>query len=192
VQGLDRYAYVNNNPVRYNDPSGHTYCDFGKCQKVNPPISSSNNDDPNDSNPPFDPSLGGNASKFGSEPNDNSQNNNTITNLPVEKSSVYINGKVIGIVFVELVLVVPTEYVLINLSITTAAGGPPAWILEIPITALEVIVADLGISLGIQARETLVTGQDVEFQWTIIPDLVSDLPTPIQNELHDYFPGVIP
>ena len=23
VQGYDRYAYVNNNPVRYNDPSGH-------------------------------------------------------------------------------------------------------------------------------------------------------------------------
>jgi hypothetical protein len=23
VQGLDRYAYVNNNPVKYNDPSGH-------------------------------------------------------------------------------------------------------------------------------------------------------------------------
>ncbi len=23
VQGLDRYAYANNNPVRYNDPSGH-------------------------------------------------------------------------------------------------------------------------------------------------------------------------
>jgi len=23
VQGLDRYAYVNNNPVRYTDPSGH-------------------------------------------------------------------------------------------------------------------------------------------------------------------------
>jgi len=23
VQGMDRYAYVNNNPIRYNDPSGH-------------------------------------------------------------------------------------------------------------------------------------------------------------------------
>ncbi|MBN1536942.1 MAG: RHS repeat-associated core domain-containing protein [Anaerolineales bacterium] len=23
VQGLDRYAYVNNNPVKYTDPSGH-------------------------------------------------------------------------------------------------------------------------------------------------------------------------
>jgi len=33
VQGWDRYAYVNNNPVKYNDPSGHTYCDFGKCHK---------------------------------------------------------------------------------------------------------------------------------------------------------------
>jgi hypothetical protein len=27
VQGLDRYAYSNNNPVRYTDPSGHKACD---------------------------------------------------------------------------------------------------------------------------------------------------------------------
>ena len=38
VQGLDRYAYVNNNPMRYTDPSGHSidcgigesYCETGK------------------------------------------------------------------------------------------------------------------------------------------------------------------
>lgn len=27
VQGYDRYAFVNNNPVRYVDPSGHRPCD---------------------------------------------------------------------------------------------------------------------------------------------------------------------
>jgi RHS repeat-associated protein len=27
VQGLDRYAYVNNSPVRYTDPSGHVPCE---------------------------------------------------------------------------------------------------------------------------------------------------------------------
>jgi hypothetical protein len=27
VQGLDRYAYANNNPLYYTDPSGHSYCD---------------------------------------------------------------------------------------------------------------------------------------------------------------------
>jgi hypothetical protein len=27
VQGLDRYAYVNNSPMRYTDPSGHKACD---------------------------------------------------------------------------------------------------------------------------------------------------------------------
>jgi len=32
VQGLDRYAYVNNSPVVYVDPSGHLACtDDGYC-----------------------------------------------------------------------------------------------------------------------------------------------------------------
>jgi RHS repeat-associated protein len=32
VQGLDRYAYVNNNPLKYTDPSGHAICDEdGNC-----------------------------------------------------------------------------------------------------------------------------------------------------------------
>ena len=35
VQGLDRYAYVNNSPINYTDPSGHVGCDEvndkGKC-----------------------------------------------------------------------------------------------------------------------------------------------------------------
>jgi RHS repeat-associated protein len=30
MQGLDRYAYVNNDPVRYNDPSGHVVCEVGE------------------------------------------------------------------------------------------------------------------------------------------------------------------
>ena len=31
VQGMDRYAYANNDPVRYTDPTGHKICDYD-CQ----------------------------------------------------------------------------------------------------------------------------------------------------------------
>jgi RHS repeat-associated protein len=31
VQGLDRYAFVNNNPIRYTDPSGHYVCPDDGC-----------------------------------------------------------------------------------------------------------------------------------------------------------------
>lgn len=35
VQGLDRYAYVNNSPINYVDPSGHDpwYCDTATCER---------------------------------------------------------------------------------------------------------------------------------------------------------------
>ena len=32
VQGLDRYAYVNNSPVRYTDPNGHRYVPEDECE----------------------------------------------------------------------------------------------------------------------------------------------------------------
>jgi len=33
-QGLNRYAYVNNNPVRYTDPSGHAACIDARCDLI--------------------------------------------------------------------------------------------------------------------------------------------------------------
>ena len=42
VQGYDRYAYVNNNPVRYTDPSGHYACGDGEAHDCD-----GNGQDPN-------------------------------------------------------------------------------------------------------------------------------------------------
>ncbi len=41
VQAWDRYAYTNNNPIRYIDPSGHDYCesdyaDPQECAQIDP------------------------------------------------------------------------------------------------------------------------------------------------------------
>ena len=38
-QGLNRYAYVNNNPVRYTDPSGRAICEDSDCTRVVHPVS---------------------------------------------------------------------------------------------------------------------------------------------------------
>jgi RHS repeat-associated protein len=35
VVGYNRYVYVNNNPVRYTDPSGHKLCEDGDCREPN-------------------------------------------------------------------------------------------------------------------------------------------------------------
>ncbi len=36
TQGLNRYSYVNNNPINFNDPSGHARCDEdGNCMEGN-------------------------------------------------------------------------------------------------------------------------------------------------------------
>ena len=42
TQAFDRYAYVNNNPLRYTDPSGHYYQEcgddnYGRCGTISPP-----------------------------------------------------------------------------------------------------------------------------------------------------------
>ncbi len=39
-QSLNRYAYVNNNPVRYSDPSGHAACIDVRCDLIQTPTSS--------------------------------------------------------------------------------------------------------------------------------------------------------
>jgi RHS repeat-associated protein len=64
IHGLDRYAYVNNSPIRYVDPTGHRFaaCDPGGCGGVikTAPVCSSIY-----CSPVFVPSSGGNGNSGG-------------------------------------------------------------------------------------------------------------------------------
>lgn len=60
IQGLDRYAYVNNSPIMYVDPSGHSYCDSKYALKE-------------------DCEEAGGEAKFGNSNSGNRRNNNSST-----------------------------------------------------------------------------------------------------------------
>jgi RHS repeat-associated protein len=70
VQGLDRYAYVNNNALRYNDPTGH----FGKDNTILPEGGGTR------------PLLGGNGGSGSSGTNDSS----VASNSCADKSGVVV------------------------------------------------------------------------------------------------------
>jgi RHS repeat-associated protein len=77
---FDRYSYVRNNPVTYNDPDGHLPCENGTFNCNNPHNTDSKPANPGQNNDnknlPFDDSLGGNNTKTEKSPQVSNQNDN--------------------------------------------------------------------------------------------------------------------
>jgi RHS repeat-associated protein len=107
VQALDRYAYVNNSPVRYTDPTGHWLDEgYGQCEcgeETNSSLPKHTGIKGEESSLPFDSTLGGNLDKPSTGP-DNSQIEKTENppnpigiGLGVVVMSIGVSGFAIGI-----------------------------------------------------------------------------------------------
>jgi RHS repeat-associated protein len=165
-QSLDRYSYVNNNPVRYNDPTGHKNCeeDGYNCPGDNPTVPTLILS-PTTTNTTLEPPPLTNAQKV---------------------------GKALTTIFEEAVLVAPAEISLVAATIAAPNLGPAGIASDAALITADIVIADFGLSLAINTVESINSGHDVAFSWTLIPAVMSDLPTPVQVFLHYLIPGVIP
>jgi len=176
---FNRYGYARYNPLKYTDPTGHYVddgCQIVGCEMPKDPLLLPD-DDPQSS--VFDTDLGGNnelESRHGGD----------------ELTPTQIAGKVGTTLLVEVAIVMPAELVLITGSIAAPELGPAGILLELVLVPTEIVVADFGISLLINTNKSVKRGHSVDFEWTLIPKIVSTLPESIQENLHDLIPGVVP
>jgi hypothetical protein len=129
--------------------------------------------------PPFDADLGGN--------NKLDPQNDGRDLTPAQKT-----GKVVTTLLVEVVIVAPAEGVLIASSVAAAELGPIGILLELVLVPADIAVADFGISLLKNTWESVSSGQDVDFEWTILPIIISELPESWQEDIRDIVPSIVP
>jgi hypothetical protein len=133
----------------------------------------------------FDETLGGNVEDEGTE-DDESDDGDDLT-------SGQIAVKAATTVLVEFVLVLPTEISLFFYTIIIAIElGPPGVVLDLVLLPAEIAVADFGLSLALNTMESQNSSKRVDFKWTLLPAIISELPEPLQEFLHDIIPGIVP
>jgi hypothetical protein len=160
--------------MRYTDPTGH-YLDEGCGSGERSTLP----DDPVGDEPPFDNTLGG-----------NNEDEETKTKEGDDLTSAQLTGKVVTNVLVEVVLVIPTELSLFVMSLAVLGTGPLGVVSELILVTTEIVVLDFGLSLALNAAESVETGKSVDFKWTILPALITFLPGPTQDFLHDVLPRI--
>jgi RHS repeat-associated protein len=77
---------------------------------------------------------------------------------------------------VDLTIILPIEYALfagtIDASAACLAGQVEFCVMDIPIAALDLIVADFAVSLTLDTYESISSGQQKKFKWIIIPAIL--------------------
>jgi len=162
----DRYSYVNNNPVRYTDPSGHMLIsdgDQGKCKKVNCGWTPSNDSSENNviQDPSFDSTLGGNKEKPAEDHK----------NIQVGKFEP-VNPPVEMLIFTGILLAeasIPIEFGILYTEVvilpTVALAPPLGTLLELDIGAVGLAIADVNAAYWIYVARVIrepEVKQDIE------------------------------
>jgi RHS repeat-associated protein len=191
VHAWDRYQYVSSNPLRFIDPSGYRACEeyFNNCEN-DPPrgydLKTINQirDDIRKKYPDI-PTRVLNQTPFEglwmiNEASPISQDDLT----KEQKVGMYVSiGLLLGILSV-------IDVVMVALTISVVELGPLA-LLEVVIIPADIALADIHFSLILQADRSISTGKKHEYQWHIVPDLISRLPSEMQQELWKVLPNKI-
>lgn len=102
--------------------------------------------------------------------------NNTFPPPPDTMTTVEKYGMGITVAITVLFVVVPIEAALLVLTFGAAgacgSGAVLGCLADIPLAAADIAVADFGISLTVQAAESISSGRKREFEWIIIPRLI--------------------
>lgn len=164
VQAWNRYAYVNNSPTNFHDPTGHN------CEDL--------------PNGPREECVNNRESQEELRENEESIN---------ELSTTEKIGKVLTVAFVEIFIMAPVDFILIDLTLAVPSAGYGAGtILEAILIPADIVAADFTISLVLDAKRDIESGHDLEFQWTFLPSIISEFPKPVQENAHDLLPGIFP
>jgi RHS repeat-associated protein len=166
VQAWDRFAYVNNNPVRFNDPTGHVCNDpeaptrrcegehnhqTEKVRSQRPP------------KPPFDASLGGNNKNWDQELN-STPSDSEGTNPPI--AALVTTG--VLLTSASLVIEGVILYAEVSILPTAAVTTPVTIGLELILTAAGLAILDVNVAYWAYAAR-VIDQPDVKQDIELLP-----------------------
>jgi len=96
-----------------------------------------------------------------------------------ELTDFQLFGQVFTLFLIEVFVLMPIDYGLIVLTaeatVACGLGAVLACIADIPILAIDLVVADFQISLANTIAQNVETGTRHEFEWIIIPNLLPEV-----------------
>ena len=96
-----------------------------------------------------------------------------------ELTDFQLFGQIFTLFLIEVFVLMPIDYGLIVLTaeatVACGLGAVLACIADIPILAIDLVVADFQISLANTIAQNVETGTRHEFEWIIIPSLLPEV-----------------